>query len=850
MEFKMICSIFEDIRKAKTPVDKGKILEEYFRNIRGTQPKANIFALMRLMVPKVDRERSSYSLKESKIARVLVKLVALPPGNDKNILTKSYLMSGQASDFGDVVYSVIRKYFSNAKTTLTVNQLNDSLDKLANRSNEAEAEELLTNLFKKCAPEDSKWIIRIILKDLKLGIDGNRILRSYHKDAADYLASNNNLRKVCEDLYDLNANMHEFDIKVFEAFRPMLSKRVDAAVFKKHFADGSLYYTENKFDGERFQLHMDNGMFKYFSRNGFDYTNIYGSTVNEGIFTPKLQNVFQPFVKRIILDGEMMLWNTITNKYGSKGMDLDVKKLKDNGKYQPCFCVYDIILLNDKILTNKPLKDRLSLLERAFKEQIPGTIILSKVKIVSSRQEIIDTLNAAVEVEDEGIIVKEPNSIYKYSDRNSGWYKMKLEYFQDTMNDLDLILMGGQYASSTSNQLNSFIVGVKSGTTNEGKPIFLSFGKVSSGLNDIELDMINDKLKTVGKFFDNNHSSSLQFGKEIPDYYIEPENSLVFTVRASELTRANNLAYRTSYSLRFPRVVKVRMDKPVVDCLDINELLELTNKNKAVIKLNKRNIELEEILQIKTRQVKKKPISVIHFEDSRKVTDLFEGYTFYVFNGSALSSRDKTEAVIGKAGGNVRYKLDNNIDIVLVGTYDSKAKKLASKKSHFDVIDVSWLYRVIQEGNLLPYKTKEIYCLGTNIKNCLSDEVDRYGDSFTENATIETLKHSFEIMENLNETPCFTGMLKIIGRDFGYYVAYFDRFFEINNKESKVIYDSLEDELEFRYYSGKVCDEICRETNVIIINDSERKDFIETFLISIDRSDIDIQNRSFIYEYE
>lgn len=74
------------------------------------------------------------------------------------------------------------------------------------------------------------------------------------------------------------------DIEIFEAFRPMLSKRVDAAVFKKHFIDDKLFYVENKFDGERFQLHMENGVFKYFSRNGFDYTGTYGATYDDGKF--------------------------------------------------------------------------------------------------------------------------------------------------------------------------------------------------------------------------------------------------------------------------------------------------------------------------------------------------------------------------------------------------------------------------------------------------------------------------------------------------------------------------------------------------------------------------------------
>lgn len=149
-----------------------------------------------------------------------------------------------------------------------------------------------------------------------------------------------------------------------------------------------------------------------------------------GIFTPKLKNLFKPTIQSVILDGEMMLWHKKTKKFGSKGMSFDVKKLNENYSYQPCFCIYDVILVNDKVLTNNPLKERLQVLQKIFDGFKEGTVCLSEVQEVNSRQEIVDALNESFEKEEEGIIVKDPDSVYKYSDRNSGWYKMKLEYFQ------------------------------------------------------------------------------------------------------------------------------------------------------------------------------------------------------------------------------------------------------------------------------------------------------------------------------------------------------------------------------------------------------------------------------------
>ncbi|XP_030766631.1 DNA ligase 4 [Sitophilus oryzae] len=847
-DFENLCKFLNSVREADKPNNKTSIIKDYFDQWRECQPKEAMFSLLRLIVPKLDRARESYGLKEAKIARILIKMLALPTGHDRNVLSKSYLMSGQASDFGDVVYSVIRKYLANKKTVLTIDELNLSLDSIANRNNESEAEDVLIKLFKKCACEDSRWIIRIILKDLKLGISETRILNCYHHDAAQFYSSNHSLEKVTHVLYDKNINICELDIAIFEAFRPMLSKRVNHSSFKKDFQENKLYYVENKFDGERFQIHMDNKIFKYFSRNGYDYTDTFGPSYESGILTPKFKNLFKESTNNIILDGEMMLWNTITKKYGSKGMEFDVKRLKESGKLQPCYCVYDIILLNNRVLTGKPLRERVALLRQIFTKTIPGIVVLSEITEVHSCQEIVDELNSAVAREDEGIVVKDPESFYKYGDRNSGWFKIKLEYFQDTMTDLDLILMGAQYASSTSDELNSFVVGIRSGNTENGDPIYLSFGKVAIGLNYDQLDMLNKRIKELGRQYKNDKKPYLLFGKEIPNYYIEPKDSLIFVVRATELIKNTDNSYRTQYTFRFPRIVRIREDKPVSECLNINELMELTQRNNSVIKLNKSRLELDELIKVKRRNTKKKEIFVPVIGDTRQVSDILEDLKIYVLNGNEEKSKDDLEILVSRAGGTICYKIDATVDIVLVGTINDKVKELFTKRNNYDVINVKWLYRTLADGNVLGYETLEIYCLGTNPKNCLSDEVDRYGDSYTEEATIETLKHSFDVMGNLQEVPSFGGLIEVPGsKTFDMYKAYFDKFTEINNVSSDIIYDSFFDELEFKYYNGDVCQTVGNETNIIVFYENERIAVINNFLSSIDRLDIEVKSREFIY---
>src|SRR5699024_9785902 len=138
---------------------------------------------------------------------------------------------------GDIVYSVLKKYIVNKEIGMTVHDINVYLDKIANRTTDNGLDDLVLQIFRKLSPKNIKWLIQIILKDLKLGISDNTILNCLHEDGANFYATNNNLKKLCEVLSNPQVKLHELEINIFEAFRPMLSKRCDAANFKKCFPD-------------------------------------------------------------------------------------------------------------------------------------------------------------------------------------------------------------------------------------------------------------------------------------------------------------------------------------------------------------------------------------------------------------------------------------------------------------------------------------------------------------------------------------------------------------------------------------------------------------------------------------
>lgn len=79
-----------------------------------------------------------------------------------------------------------------------------------------------------------------------------------------------------------------------------------------------------------------------------------------------------------------MGWHKVRQRFGSKGMSFDVKKMTPTSAHQPCFIAFDIIMYNDELLVEKPLTERLEVLKSAFKEE-KGVLMMSRTTKISSK---------------------------------------------------------------------------------------------------------------------------------------------------------------------------------------------------------------------------------------------------------------------------------------------------------------------------------------------------------------------------------------------------------------------------------------------------------------------------------
>ena len=97
---------------------------------------------------------------------------------------------------------------------------------------------------------------------------------------------------------------------------------------------------------------------------------------------------------------------------------------------------------------------------------------------------MINALNVAIEAHDEGVVIKQCESVYACAHRLKvgGWLKLKPDYVASLQDDLDLFVVGGYYGEGhRAGIISHFLLALRddSDETAGASPRFVAFCKVS-----------------------------------------------------------------------------------------------------------------------------------------------------------------------------------------------------------------------------------------------------------------------------------------------------------------------------------------------------------------------------------
>ncbi|KOX77101.1 DNA ligase 4, partial [Melipona quadrifasciata] len=843
--------VLEKISRAHFP-RKTNILKQFIQKCHlmshklKTEFNISLYPILRLILPDLERERDAYNLKEKSLADLYIRVFCLgKDSKDANKLKQYKIPTAKniaGCDFAEKAYWILQNRFSRESSNLTIERINLFLDDLSSKNKTGLSKnETFKVLLGKINALEFKWITRIILKNLKLGIGTRKILQVFHRDANSLFNVSSNLQHVCDTLYDPQMRYHH-NIQIFSHFKPMLLERCQIEDTEKLFNGNKEYIVQCKYDGERFQMHMKDGKYKYFTRQGFDFTDKsgFGETSSSGFMSSVFGQLLNPQVKSVILDGELMGWHKEKKSLGSKAMNYDVKRLSNNSHYQQCFVAFDIIMYNDNLLINEPYEKRLEILKDIFTEK-EGCLLLGKSTKISKSEELCKIFNESIKNKEEGVVVKECNSKYKPNVRDgTGCYKIKAEYSDNLVQDIDLIILGGYYGDGKFiGLIKSFLMGVVSSKTPDENPIkFSSVVSVSNGLSMNKLKEFNEMFKD--KWQKDRPENVVPPRTEPPNLWIRPENSIILTIKATEMIRSNN--YPIRYTLRFPRVTSVRTDKPWYDACTTNDLLSLIKDTGPIQKLTKREIDYEDIEEVpktareicKTAKQKyAKECLTKYKEKSMKpnifdnplvhLTRLFDDKEICVINGNNELSKEQIEKIFLQHKAKVvQNPLKENYCIIVGNAKTARANNIIQSKK-YDVVTLDWFKRVTKEENwssLQDFLPWDLICSCESTKRRLAQHYDDYYDHYTIDADEESLLRSFKKIEDMERNIKFeyAEMKKIDQELFNSEISPYSLFRDIVgyfNDPSDL------SKIEFRFMAGTIRETIDDSvTNVFINNNS------------------------------
>lgn len=597
----------------------------------------DFYPAFRLIIPDKDRERGVYGLKEKILGKLLVKIMKIDKNSEDGFNLLHWKIPGQSKSAGDFAlrcYEVISKRPMRIEVgDMTIEEVNDLLDKLSAAPREEHQLPLLTEFYKRMNAEELMWLIRIILRQMKVGATEKTFFHIFHPDAETLFNVSSNLRRVCWELYDPSIRLEgdETGVRLMQCFQPQLAQHNNESLQKtvqrlRPTEDDDEFWIEEKLDGERMQLHMISDdeipgkrRFKFWSRKAKDYTYLYGEGFYDttGALTQFIKDAFRSDVENIILDGEMITWDPEQDApvpFGTlKTAALAEQRNPFANGQRPLFRVFDILLLNDQDLTRYTLRDRRKALEASV-TSVPRRLELHDYKTGRTVEDVEVCLREVIAQASEGLMLKSPRSAYRLDDRNGDWQKVKPEYMTGLGESFDCLIVGGFYGSGRrGGRLSSFLCGLRapanyksqsqsqsqsqrptqSQSRRDSQPVpeldgeegpsrkFVSFFKVGGGMTANDYATIRHA--TDGKWIDwdakRPPTQYIELGggpniqREKPDVWIKPEDSLVLEVKAAQVTASED--YGCGMTLRFPRFKRLRRDKDWRTALSWEEFKDL-----------------------------------------------------------------------------------------------------------------------------------------------------------------------------------------------------------------------------------------------------------------------------------
>lgn len=575
-------ALFLEALKAHTKYNEKRIIiSKLYDTLRKRANPTETLMVLRFLLPQYDTTRSAYGFKEALLGKNIYKALGMDKNHpDAKRIDNYRLPINPIETRGDFVATACAvfsaRYCPSRQASMLLSDLDVAIDSL-----KEDRDAFFNKAVMSMTPVEFKWLLYYLLKDQKIGASEHFLLKLWHPDAQKIFDTTNSLTRVAT-LFDPATRAEAGDIQVFTPFRPMLAERPASlghvSTIVKQF-DGQ-FYAQEKIDGERIQIHYSNGTFKFFSRNCIEHASLVTSLGRHLCIDPQITS--------FIMDGEIVVIDRTTGKHLPM-VTMRPSAITDHFRYYARVYVFDLLQLNDMVITKYQLRRRLEALTKYFGSTVCNHFHVLPTKDCASLDDICAFLDTIYAERGEGIVIKDPASVYLIGERHAIWTKIKVDYDPSLLETIDLVVIGAWYGQAKRTGLFSeFLLGAiaTDGTTH-------SFCRVGTGLSMDQMTRINQQLEECQM---STCPTDTFIAGPRPHAYFDPTSSVVFEVQGAELVKSTD--YFIGLTLRFPRIRRIRHDKSFMDIAtvtDIRKLMEYTGGrlSKPITAFNFKRVNLK-----------------------------------------------------------------------------------------------------------------------------------------------------------------------------------------------------------------------------------------------------------------
>jgi DNA ligase-1 len=460
--------------------------------------------------------------------------LAAASGADQDTLRAAYL---RHSDFGDAAADLVT---AGAGPALTVADVANGFAAIAAAGSAAERVELMTELYRRATTEEARFIGRVASRETRIGLrEGlleEAVAVAFDADPDAVRRGHMLTGEIGETaVLARDGRLAEAALHVGRPIRFMLATPVaDAAEVMRRVGDEA--WIEDKYDGIRVQLHLGaGGEPRLFSRDLNDVTRSFPEIVEAAATVAD--------EAPLVIDGELVPWRS--------GSVLDFASLQTRlGRVKPSaelltevpvvLVAFDLLHHAGRDLLEVPLRERRAALDAlALPERTGERMLRSHLATARSSDEVDRQFDDARERRNEGLVVKDPDSVYQPGRRGLGWLKLK-----KALATLDCVVVGVEWGhGKRRGVLSDYTFAVREADAPESR--LLTIGKAYTGLTDAEIATMTDYFKSV----------TLQdFGR-----YRTVVPEVVVEIAFDRIMRSGR--HRSGFAMRFPRIVRIRDDK-------------------------------------------------------------------------------------------------------------------------------------------------------------------------------------------------------------------------------------------------------------------------------------------------